>query len=109
MKYEITLNYNEQTKNGKELIKKIHIEELEKEIKKLKNEIQELKNENELDTLDYELDYEILKDYTYELEENIDELKKENERLNSLVNFIGILASSIIILLFIITIWNTTK
>jgi len=105
MKYEITLNYNEQTKNGKELIKKIHINEEEKEIKKLKNEIQELKLENELDTLDYE----ILKDYTYELEENIDELKKENERLNSLVNFIGILASSIIILLFIITIWNTTK
>ena len=89
----------------KELIKKIHINEEEKEIKKLKNEIKELKLENELDTLDYE----ILKDYTYELEENIDELKKENERLNSLVNFIGILASSIIILLFIITIWNTTK
>jgi len=89
----------------KELIKKIHINEEEKEIKKLKNEIQELKLENELDTLDYE----ILKDYTYELEENIDELKKENERLNSLVNFIGILASSIIILLFIITIWNITK
>jgi len=32
MKYEITLDYNEQTKNGKELIKKIYIEQLEKKL-----------------------------------------------------------------------------